>query len=222
VSRFPRFYPIIDTATIEARGLDVAAVAGILLEAGARILQYRHKGEFTQARFDEAKAVARLCYAAEAQFVMNDRADFALLLAEADEGGVPHRRGVHLGQTDLPVTAARQVLGNGAMIGYSTHNEWQLRNAAQMAASYIALGPIYETGSKENPDPVVGIENLRAWRKLVPQPLIAIGGITLNRAGQVLAAGADSVAVISGVIGESTTLDEVAHRSREWMEAIGA
>lgn len=221
MSAFPRFYPILDTASALARGFNVTAVASCLLDAGARILQYRHKGEFTQARFDEANAVARLCLAAGAQFVMNDRADFALLLARQDaRGGAPPRAGLHLGQTDLPVTAARHVLGAGALIGYSTHNERQLRNAAQMPADYLALGPVYQTGSKENPDPVVGLENLARWRALVPQPLVAIGGITLHRAREVLAAGADALAVISGILPGEGGLEAVAGMAREWISAV--
>jgi thiamine-phosphate pyrophosphorylase len=221
VNAFPRFYPIVDTALLDARGLDAVGVAEALVAAGARILQYRHKGEITQAKFDEAKRVARLCQAAQVQFVMNDRADFALLLAR-DEAGTAHRAGVHLGQTDLPVAAARQVLGSEALIGYSTHNERQLRNAAGMQADYVALGPIFETGSKEKPDLVVGIENLSRWRKLVSCPLVAIGGITLEKAGETLARGADSVAVISAILGESSGIEEVARRAREWVAALRA
>jgi thiamine-phosphate pyrophosphorylase len=219
VNPFPRFYPIVDTALLAARGLDAVAVAEALVAAGARILQYRHKGEFTQARFDEARRVARLCHAAQAQFVMNDRADFALLLAR-DESGTAHRAGVHLGQTDLPVAAARQVLGGVALIGYSTHNEGQIRNAVQMQVDYVALGPIFETGSKETPDPVVGIENLGRCRKLISRPLVAIGGITLETAGEVLANGADSVAVISAIVGDRGGISEVARRAREWVMAL--
>jgi thiamine-phosphate pyrophosphorylase len=216
VNPFPRFYPIVDTTLLAARGLDAVAVAEALVAASARILQYRHKGEFTQARFEEAKRVARLCHTAHVQFVMNDRADFALLLAR-DESEAAHRAGVHLGQTDLPVAAARQVLGDEALIGYSTHNERQIRSAAQMQVDYVALGPIFETGSKETPDPVVGIENLSRWRKLISRPLVAIGGITLETAGVVLANGADSVAVISAILGDSGDMGEVARRAREWV-----
>lgn len=219
VNPFPRFYPIVDTTLLAVRGLDVEGVAEAMISAGARILQYRHKGEFTQARFDEAKRVAQLCHSAQVQFVMNDRADFALLLAR-DESGTAQRAGVHLGQTDLPVAAARQVLGSEGLIGYSTHNERQLRTAAQMHADYVALGPIFETGSKENPDPAVGIENLSRWSKLISGPLVAIGGVTLELAGAVLASGADSVAVISAIIGDSGDLAEVSRRAREWVRAL--
>ena len=145
---------------------------------------------------------------------------FALLLAQ-DESGTAHRAGVHLGQTDLPVAAARQVLDGEALIGYSTHNERQIRSAAQMQVDYVALGPIFETGSKETPDPVVGIENLSRWRKLISRPLVAIGGITLERASEVLANGADSVAVISAIVGDSGGIGEVgATRARKWVTAL--
>jgi thiamine-phosphate pyrophosphorylase len=218
VNPFPRFYPIIDTHLLETRGLAPVDVAAALLDAGVRILQYRHKAEFTQARFDEARRIARLCHTAQAQFVMNDRADFALILSH-NESGACHRAGVHLGQSDLPAIAARHVLGVEALVGYSTHNEWQLRNAAEMPVDYIALGPIFETGSKAQPDPVVGLDNLKRWSKLPSRPLIAIGGITLERAPEVLANGAASLAVISAIIPQSGEIAEVAHRARRWIAA---
>jgi len=220
VNPFPRFYPIVDTALLDARGLHPVGVAEAVIAAGARILQYRHKGEFTQARFDEAKRVARLCHAAQVQFVMNDRADFALLLARDESEATHWVAGVHLGQTDLPVAAAREVLGFVALIGYSTHNEQQIRSAARMHVDYVALGPIFKTGSKETPDPVVGIENLGRWRRLIPRPVVAIGGITLETAGEVLANGAGSVAVISAIVGDSGGIGEVARRAREWVIAL--
>ncbi len=193
----PRFYPILDTAILAARGFHPVKAAEALLETGVGILQYRHKEPFMQAHFDEARQIAKLCAAAGALFVMNDRADFALLLTK--EGG---RCGVHLGQTDLPVRAARIVAGQDIVIGYSTHNERQLRNAQPQPADYLALGPIFGTTTKDQPDPVVGVENLRKWRSLSAKPLVAIGGITLETAHSVFEAGADSVAIIGGLFQE--------------------
>jgi len=212
----PRFYPILDTAVLAARGYGPVAAAEVLLETGVRILQYRHKPAFTQAHFDEAREIAKLCAAAGAFFVMNDRADFALLLAR--EGG---RCGVHLGQADLPVASARRVVGSDIVIGYSTHNERQLRNAAPQPADYLALGPIFGTTSKEQPDPVVGIENLQKWRSLSAKPLVAIGGITLGTAPAVLGAGADAVAIIGGLFQEPG-LAGLKNLSRVWLDLTGA
>lgn len=211
----PRFYPILDTAVLAARGLTPTSTAEVLLNEGAGILQYRHKEAFTQAHFDEARQIAKLCATANALFVMNDRADFALLLK--DEGG---RVGVHLGQTDLPVRAARVVVGADILIGYSTHNEAQLKNAAPQPADYLALGPIFGTTSKDQPDPIVGLENLKKWRPLTQRPLVAIGGISPDDAQRVLSAGADSLAVISGLFDEPG-LDGLRSTVRTWLWVTG-
>lgn len=193
----PRFYPIIDTAILAVHGFEPVTTAEALLETGVGILQYRHKEAFLQRHFDEARQIAKLCAAAGALFVLNDRADFALLLAT--EGG---RCGVHVGQTDLPVRAARIVVGPDILIGYSTHNELQLRNAEPQPADYLALGPIFGTTSKDKADPVVGLQNLKNWRSLTSKSLVAIGGITLKTAQSVFEAGADSVAIIGGLFQE--------------------
>jgi thiamine-phosphate pyrophosphorylase len=172
----PPFYPIID---------DVAA-AEALLEVGARILQFRHKSFFSRAAFEEASRIAELCKQAGALFVMNDRADIAKLLDSA----------LHLGQDDLAPTDARRILPAPSIIGFSTHNEQQLLAGNLEPVDYLAIGPIFATGSKLNPDPVVGLERLRGLRALTQKPLVAIGGITRGLAPQVFEAGADSVAVI--------------------------
>lgn len=186
----PRFYPILDTSALEARGLSLEASAAALLSAGAKILQFRHKGLFSREVFDRAASIAKLCRQSGALFVVNDRADIALLLDA----------GLHLGQTDLPPLDARRILGANRLIGFSTHNAEQLRAAAAEPVDYLAIGPIFSTGSKESPDPVVGLANLREWRALTTRPLVAIGGITRSTAPSVLAAGADSVAVIGDVV----------------------
>ena len=181
----PRFYPIIDTSLPYL----AVHVAEAVATAGAKILQYRHKGNWTQHEYDEAREIAGICRDAGILFVINDRADFANLLGAA----------LHIGQDDLPAPAARKVVPN-VVIGFSTHNAAQMRRAVGAPVDYLSLGPIFPTKSKENPDPVVSLEGLRALRPLTSKPLVAIGGITLDNASEVLAAGADSVAVISGLL----------------------
>jgi thiamine-phosphate pyrophosphorylase len=122
--------------------------------------------------------------------------------------------GVHVGQDDLPVEAARQVCPNPLWVGISTHNLEQLREADATSADYIALGPIFATATKHRPDPVVGIDFLRAARKLTRKPLVAVGGITVQSAGEVFRAGADSVAVISDL----RDAPDPAQRAREYLE----
>jgi thiamine-phosphate pyrophosphorylase len=173
------------------------------------ILQYRHKEEWSQKEFDEADAVAALCRAACATFVLNDRSDFAKLLQAA----------LHIGQDDLPVKAARLVVGEPAVVGKSTHNKLQVTWADEEAIDYLALGPIFETGSKLKPDPVLGVEKLKSMRSLSRKPVVAIGGITLDNARSVLRAGADSVAVISGYLPEKCSRSKVADLTRSWLKA---
>ena len=184
--QIPRFYPILDTEVAARHGLNPLDTAAHLLDCGARILQFRHKGSFTRDVFIEMERIAQLCAQVKARFVVNDRADIACLLGAA----------LHLGQEDLTPSQARRVTGESAVIGYSTHNAQQLTAAATEPADYLALGPIFATASKANPDPLVGLDGLRRWRTLTDRPLIAIGGITRANALSVLEAGADSVAVI--------------------------
>jgi thiamine-phosphate pyrophosphorylase len=201
--RLPRFYPILDTAIL---AIPLEAAAGILLEEGAQILQLRHKEHFSREMFETAGRVATLCRQAGALFVVNDRADLAALLDAA----------VHLGQEDLTPEQARRVMGS-AVIGYSTHNEAQLRSSTEQPADYAALGPIFQTASKRNPDPVVGVPGLQRLRPLTARPLVAIGGITRENAASVLKAGADSVAVIGDLCPREGDRAALRERAREWI-----
>jgi len=124
---------------------------------------------------------------------MNDRADLSLA-AEFD--------GVHVGQEDLSPEAVRGIIGVGRWVGLSTHNPEQMIEADRSSADYVAIGPVFSTSSKEKPDPVVGLEGVRRARGLTRKPLVAIGGITRENAAAVIAAGADSVAVISDLLRE--------------------
>jgi thiamine-phosphate pyrophosphorylase len=202
--RLSPFYPILDTEIAARRGIPPVAAAALILEAGAGILQLRHKAFFSQEIFEQVRQIAELCREAGAQFVINDRADIAKLLGAA----------VHLGQNDLSPTDARRVLGNGLSIGLSTHNETQLRAAADQPADYLALGPIFGTSSKLNPDPVVGLDELRRLRPLTGRPLVAIGGITRANARSVMEAGADAVAVIGDLFPED---GKIRARVEEWL-----
>jgi len=183
-----RLYAIVDPLDTGRDPLDLARA---MLAGGARLLQLRLKSTGTGALLAVAERMRELTAAAGATFIVNDRADVARACG-AD--------GVHLGQDDLPVDAARAVLGAGAIIGFSTHSETQLAAARARGADYLAFGPIYATTSKSNADPVLGCERVRAARAITTGPLVAIGGITAATAPAVLGAGADAVAVIAALV----------------------
>lgn len=204
--RLPKFYPILDTEVLAGRGCSVPMAAEALIDAGVRILQYRHKQDWTQAHFDEAKRLAALCDEVGVLFVLNDRADFARLLKSA----------LHVGQDDLSPAAARRLISDEVM-GFSTHNREQLMRGNEEGVEYLSIGPIFPTGSKRKPDPVVGVERLRELRDITEKPLAAIGGITLENALQVLAAKADSVAVISGIVPPTCTRKAWKSHAEEWL-----
>jgi len=208
MNRLPRLYPILDTGALEARGLQLVETAAAMLDGGAKILQIRHKGLWSPAVFETSREVASLCRQTGTALIIDDRADIAKLLGA----------GLHLGQDDLPPRDGRVLLGAGPMIGYSSHNAAQLREAAAEPVDYLALGPIFSTSSKANPDPVVGIEELRRCRALVSKPLVAIGGITRQNAAAVFAAGADAVAVIADLLPAAAGAADVRRRVEEWCE----
>jgi thiamine-phosphate pyrophosphorylase len=202
-----RVYPIVDTATLEHLGFDPVHAAAALLEGGARILQFRHKGFWSREVFAQAEEIAALCRSSSADFVVNDRADYAGLL-HCD---------LHLGQHDLLPADARSVIGGSPIIGYSTHNQDQMRAAASEPVDYVAFGPVFSTASKDRPDPTVGLDGLRTVRALTQRPLVAIGGITLENASLCWSAGADSVAVISGLLPNPCTKISIRDRMAEWI-----
>jgi thiamine-phosphate pyrophosphorylase len=208
--RLPRVYPILDTESLDARAIALETAAAAFLDGGAGILQIRHKRHWSRAFFASARTVARLCREAGATLVVNDRADFALLLGA----------GLHVGQDDLPPRDARQLMGNDALIGFSSHNVAQLCAAGGEPVDYVALGPVFATASKLNPDPVTGIEEIRRCRSLVEKPLVAIGGITQKNALDVLRAGADSVAVIAGLLPASATAHSLRERMEQWQQLV--
>jgi thiamine-phosphate pyrophosphorylase len=205
ILKLPRLYAIIDPAQISARS--PAEICAELLASGVRLIQLRDKHAASGDFLEVALQLAGLVRDSGGTFILNDRTDVAIA-ANAD--------GVHLGHEDLPVESARALVGEKRLIGYSTHNLDQLRDADSSSADYVAFGPVFATASKQNPDPVVGLEGLRAARKLTRKPLVAIGGITLENARAVLEAGADSVAVIRDLVGAG----DVRRRAGQWIERL--
>lgn len=180
-----RLYPITD------RGLSNRSLAEqveVLSNAGARVIQLREKRLSPSDFYREARGAITIAKERGVKIIINDRADLALAL-EAD--------GVHLGQDDLPPEAARSLLGPNAIIGFSTHNLEQAALTAKLRIDYLAIGPVFSTSTKENPDPVVGLEVVAAVKRVVSVPLVAIGGITAANAASAFEAGADCVSIIS-------------------------
>ena len=182
-------YVILDPSVCPDRSLtDVLKEAAT---AGARLFQYRNKSASMKEAYAEALALRQVALDAGVTFIVNDRCDLALAV-DAD--------GVHLGQGDLPLDLARKVMGPEKLIGISTHNSDQVREATAGKPDYLGFGPIFKPGSKQDHDPVVGLEGLRAMRKLTSLPVFAIGGIQIDQAGEVTRAGANGVAVISAIL----------------------
>jgi thiamine-phosphate pyrophosphorylase len=199
-------YAIVDSEVLKRQGMSVETMAGELASAGVRIVQYRDKHGSPQ----EILAGAAVLKTAmpEAMLVMNDRADLAAL---AGFGGL------HVGQGDLPPEDARRVLGPEGWIGLSTHTEEQVRAAKVGAADYVAVGPVFATGTKADAAAVVGLPGVRRARALTAKPLVAIGGITLANCAAVRAAGADAVAVISGLFVPGRRVRDVA---RDFLDVL--
>jgi thiamine-phosphate pyrophosphorylase len=208
--RLPRVYAVADTSTLARRGVALPTAASAWLEGGAGILQIRHKDHWSRDVFEAAREVARLCREAGAALVIDDRADFAMLL----------QAGLHVGQDDLTPRDARKLIGPDALLGFSSHNVAQLCTAGGEPVDYVALGPVFTTASKRNPDPVVGVEEMRRCRAMIEKPLVAIGGITRENALDVLRAGADSVAVISDLVPDNPTARSLRERMEQWQQLV--
>jgi len=187
--QLPRLYAILDAACFrDAAGM--FAAASELATAGVTLLQYRDKSGNARRMVQEARELrARL--GENVKLIMNDRADLCLA-AQYD--------GLHVGQDDLSPDSARSIIGPARWLGVSTHNPEQLAEADKISADYLAIGPVFATTSKTNPDPVVGLEGIGRARELTRKPLVAIGGITRANARSVIEAGADAVAVISDLL----------------------
>ena len=202
----PRLYVILDAALITVPDSECAQK---LADAGVRLLQFRNKSASSRELFESSSRLSSLLTPRGVSFFVNDRADVAFLAGAT---------GVHVGQEDLGVAEARSVIGTGKLVGVSTHNLEQFQRAAKTTADYVAVGPVFSTSTKANPDPVVGIEFIRRIRPLTDKPIVAIGGITLEHAAEVVEAGADSVAVISDIL----LAPDPAQRARQYIDLLKA
>lgn len=198
---FPALYAILDQQFIRA---PAEKCAKELAAAGVELIQYRAKELSPRAYFATCSRLAEALATARARLIINDRPDIAAMVGAG---------GVHVGQDDLAPDDARKICGSGRWVGVSTHNIEQVRAAASAPVDYIALGPIFPTASKKQPDPVVGTSLIREARKLTQKPIVAIGGITLERAPEVFAAGANSIAVIRDLL----EAPDPAVRAREFL-----
>ena len=213
--QIPKLYPITDCQLSNCTHEEIVQM---MLAGGARLIQLRDKDASAKELLDAARACLALTRPAGAKLIINDRVDVALT-SGAD--------GVHLGQGDLAVEEAREILGDDKIIGVSTHSLEQFKAALETSANYIAVGPIFPTKTKENADPVVGLDLVREARVITQKPLVAIGGIPVERAAEVIAAGADSVAVISALypfddISDFFTKPDVTGRVKAFLSALEA
>jgi thiamine-phosphate pyrophosphorylase len=232
--RFPRLYPIVDEGVLGRRGLDVRRFAEGLKAAGVELLQYRNKAGGPREVLRNAAVIREAMAGSGCRLILNDRADLAVL-AGWD--------GVHVGQGDLSPEDAKAVVlrtithpsqeregwatrlrwgtpvvpGSNMWVGVSTHTEEQARVADASCADYVAVGPVFATGTKMDAEPVIGLEGVRRARALTTKPIVAIGGITRANARSVIDAGADSVAVISALTVEGETVEKVA---RDFLEIL--
>jgi thiamine-phosphate pyrophosphorylase len=204
----PRLYPIVDAGFLASRGVETEAFAASLLDAGVALLQYRNKSGSSQEVLRNAVLIRKGLHGRTCRLIMNDKPDLAVL-SEWD--------GVHVGQEDMCPEDARRVVGSERLIGVSTHSDAQVRLADLSGADYIAVGPVFTTGTKVDAEPVIGLEGVRRARALTAKPIVAIGGITRTNACSVIDAGADSVAVISALLIEGEPVEKVA---RDFIEFL--
>jgi len=194
--KFPAVYPITDT---QLSGLTHAEQVRRLIAGGATFVQLREKrlpaGEF----YEDASEAVRMGHEAGVRVLINDRVDIAMCTG-AD--------GVHIGQDDMPVEAARRLLGPDAIIGFSTHSVEQAVEAARLPVNYIAIGPVFATSTKDDTSPVVGLEGVGSVRAIIGEmPLVAIGGIRAENIADVIAAGADSAAMIADIVSRPDAIE---------------
>lgn len=206
---FPPLYAVLDEDLLN---MPAPKCAQELISAGVELIQYRAKHSSSREYFVTCSKLAETLATRNARFIVNDRPDIAAMVRAA---------GVHVGQEDLPPDDARCICGSGRWVGVSTHSLEQVRAADKTSADYIAVGPIFSTFTKEKPDAVVGTSFIREARKLTQKPIVAIGGITRERAAEVYEAGADSIAVIRDLLETRDTSERakeflaIAKRSRE-------
>jgi thiamine-phosphate pyrophosphorylase len=200
----PRLYVILDSALLT---IPVHDCAQELADAGVRLLQYRNKTAPARELLNYSRSLASLLIPLGVSFIVNDRPDVAVLAGAT---------GIHVGQDDLEVEQTRGLVGEERVLGVSTHNTEQFREAADTSADYLAVGPVFATASKANPDPVTGTEFIRQVRDLSDKPIVAIGGITLDNAASVIRAGANCVAVLSDIL----RAPDRGQRAKQYLETL--
>jgi thiamine-phosphate pyrophosphorylase len=204
----PGLYAIADAGVLAACGVSLEEYAKGLREAGVTLVQYRDKTGSPQDVLRAAAILQGAFAGSGCRLIMNDRADLAVLAGF---------HGVHVGHLDLSPADAKRVLGEECIVGVSTHNEEQVRLAELSCADYVAFGPVFSTGTKADTEPVVGLLGLQRARELTTKPLVAIGGITRENARSVIEAGADSIAVVSGLLRHGESIENVA---RDFLEVL--
>jgi thiamine-phosphate pyrophosphorylase len=208
MQRLPKLYPILDSGLLHAQQIALTDFAYALRAGGATLLQYRNKMGTPQEVLQNAALIRDVFAGTDCRLILNDRADLAVL---AGWGGV------HVGQEDLSPEDARRVVGGELWVGISTHTEEQVRLADASCADYVAVGPVFATGTKLDAAAVIGLEGVRRVRALTTKPIVAIGGITRGNARRVIDAGADSVAVISALIVEGESVEKV---TRDFLDVL--
>jgi thiamine-phosphate pyrophosphorylase len=209
--KLPPIYPITDRTL---SGLSHVEQVRQLIDAGATFIQIREKSAISREFYEECEWAVQLAEGSGVRIVVNDRADIAMMVGAA---------GVHVGQDDLPPSAVRSIAGENMLVGFSTHNLDQAVRAAELPIDYIAIGPIFATGTKTNPDPVVGLKGLGAARKAVGDfPLVAIGGINESNVRDVLAAGADSAAIVGALFSNNLSIEKNYRKLAEIAQGITA
>jgi thiamine-phosphate pyrophosphorylase len=204
----PGLYVIIDAGVLMKRRVDLSDFARAIRDAGVRLVQYRDKEAAPQKILRNAEIIRDIFAGSGCSLIMNDHADLAVI-AGWD--------GVHVGQGDLLPEDARRVVGAARWVGVSTHTEGQVRLADSSCADYVAVGPVFATGTKRDAEPVIGLAGVALARALTTKPLVAIGGVTRANARSVIEAGADSVAVISALIDERESVEKVA---RDFLDVL--
>jgi thiamine-phosphate pyrophosphorylase len=203
-----RLYPIVDAEVLAKRGGSLKAVAQALRAASVQMVQLRNKIAGSQKVLADAAVLQEVLQGSGCRLIMNDRADLAVLAAWG---------GVHVGQGDLSPEDVRRVVGEERWVGVSTHTEEQVRVADVSCADYLAVGPVFATGTKLDAEQVIGLDGVRRARALTKKPIVAIGGITRENSRSVIDAGADSVAVISALFAQGETVEKVA---RDFLEIL--
>jgi thiamine-phosphate pyrophosphorylase len=201
---FPKLYPITDA---RLSGLSHAEQVERFAAGGATLIQLRDKTASPRQFYEAAAEAMKVARSLDVRIIINDRVDIAIAVG-AD--------GVHIGQDDLPPEKARALVGEDCLIGYSTHDLQQAVTADSMPIDYVAIGPVFQTSTKENPDPVVGVEALAFIKSQIAKPLVAIGGITYAQAPSVLQAGADSLAIISDLF----VTGDITARVRQYLDNL--